>query len=127
MNLQNFYAALVTAPSDADETSFAYFAITPVVYRGAGGFHCARRSSRLASTSSRLALHVQSDHVAIAQQSDRAAARGFRRNVADHQTVRRAAETAIGDQRDRFTDSWPTRAPVTASISRMPGPPLGPS
>ena len=31
LEIEIFYPALVTAPSDADETSFAYLAITPVV------------------------------------------------------------------------------------------------
>ena len=45
----------VTAPVDADDTSRAYFANTPVVYRGAGAVQVASRSvisSSLNSTSS---------------------------------------------------------------------------
>ena len=33
----------VTAPSEAEETIRAYFAITPLVYLGFGGFHFASR------------------------------------------------------------------------------------
>src|ERR1035438_7039066 len=46
---------VVIAPCDADETSDAYFANTPLGYRGCGAFHCAMRcwsTSSLTSTSS---------------------------------------------------------------------------
>ncbi len=42
---------------------------------------------------------VDHDAVAFVQQRDRPAARGFRRDVADHEAVGGAAEAAIGDQR----------------------------
>jgi hypothetical protein len=46
-----------------------------------------------------LALFGVDDHgVAFAQQRNRAAARRFRRNVANHEAVGRAGETAVGDQ-----------------------------
>src|SRR5207244_13311950 len=50
------YFQPVTAPVDADDTSFAYFASTPVTYRGAGAFHVfarSRISSSLMPTSRR--------------------------------------------------------------------------
>src|SRR3954454_20699503 len=43
---------LVTAPTDADETSFAYFAITPVAYLGAGAVHVFMRSASSAALTS---------------------------------------------------------------------------
>ena len=43
---------------------------------------------------------IDGHHVAFAQLRDRAAVRGFRRHVADHETVGGAAETAVGDQGD---------------------------
>ena len=45
----------VIAPCDADDTSAAYFANTPLGYRGCGAFHCvirSRKTSSLISTSS---------------------------------------------------------------------------
>ena len=37
-------SAVVIAPRDAELTSFAYFANTPVLYLGSGAFHFARRA-----------------------------------------------------------------------------------
>src|ERR1700758_5393664 len=51
------------------------------------------------------ALGVDEDAGAVAQQADRAAARRLRRDVADHETVRRAAETAVGNERDFAAES----------------------
>ena len=67
------------------------------------------------------------DDVAVADRGDGAAARRLRRDVADHEAVGRAGEAAVGDQRDVRRGPAPTIAPVTPSISRMPGPPRGPS
>src|SRR6267378_459647 len=60
---------------------------------------------------------VDGDHVTVAQQADRPADRGLRPDMADAEPVRGAREASVGDQRDLFVDS----------ISRMPGPPFGPS
>ena len=50
------------------------------------------------------------------------------RDVADHQAVRAAGEAAVGDQADALAQPLARSAPpVTDSISRMPGPPTGPS
>src|ERR1700682_615914 len=49
-----FCIGRVIAPSDAEETIAAYFAITPLVYRGVGARQAARRDSRSAATSRRL-------------------------------------------------------------------------
>ena len=51
----------------------------------------------------------------------------FGRDVAGHEAVRGAGEAAVGEQRDVSPSPSPTIAAVTASISRMPGPPAGPS
>ena len=68
-------------------------------------------ASRLASSSSEIsrfsvaALDVERDRVAVAHRRDRAAVRRLRRDVADHQAVRRAREAAVGDQRDLLADA----------------------
>ena len=52
---------------------------------------------------------------------------GFRRHVAGHEAARRAREAAVGDAaRPTRRGPRPRCAPVTASISRMPGPPRRP-
>src|SRR6202041_1149214 len=50
-------------------------------------------------------FYVESNNVAIAQQRDRSAVRRFRSDVADHQPVRRTAETSIRDQCDTSVNS----------------------
>src|SRR5262249_22328308 len=120
----------VTAPSEEDETSSAYLAITPFVKRGAGSFQVARRrciSSLLISTlSSRLGISktIVSPSCTAAI-GPRCAASGatwpaIKPCVAPENlpSVRSATESP---------SPCPTSAAVTASISRMPGPPLGPS
>ena len=57
------------------------------------------------SRSSAAALDVEDDRVAVAHGRDRAAARRLRRDVADHQAVRRAREAAVGDQRDLVAEA----------------------
>ena len=44
-------------------------------------------------------VDVDDDRVAVAHERDRPAAERLRRDVADHQPVRRAGEAAVGDQR----------------------------
>ena len=65
-----------------------------------------RRTSSLISTSRTRLLDVEADHVAIAHGRNRAAQRGFGRDVAGHQSVRRAAEAAVGQQRNRCSQSF---------------------
>lgn len=43
LKMKESYRGRVMAPCDADATSAAYFANTPVSYRGCGAFHCAIR------------------------------------------------------------------------------------
>ena len=82
----------------------------------------ARRASRSASVSI-TRRRVDDDAIAVAQQRNRPAARGFGRDVADHKAVRGAAEPAIGDQRHVVTKAAAHDRRGHASISRMPGPP----
>ena len=49
--------------------------------------------------------------------SDGAAHLGFRRDMPHHQAVSSPAESPVRDQADFFTQPWPTRAAVMASIS----------
>ena len=53
----------------------------------------------------RLAIDVDRDLVAFPDDRDRAAERGFRRDVADHQAVRAAAEAAVGEQRHGLAEA----------------------
>ena len=101
--------AVVTAPSDAEPTRRAYFAITLLsVVARRGLFHAARRCGDLppeSLRSRRRLLDVDRDRVAVAHGRDRAAGKRFRRDVADHQSARRAAEAAVGDQRDGLAEA----------------------
>ena len=94
--------SLVTAPREADDTcartspSRRWDTSTPV----AATSSCrARISSVVSSTESRRAGTSISIDVALAHGRDRPAARSFRSDVAGHQSVRRAGETAVGEQR----------------------------
>jgi hypothetical protein len=78
-----------------------------------------RRSASAIESTVRASTSMTS--VAIAISCDRAAARRFRRHMADHEAMRGAAEAAVGDQRDSPPRPRPIRAAVTASISGMPG------
>ena len=80
-----------------------YFAKTPLSYLGAGAFHFDSRSRTTSGATSRSMmpfLDVDVDDVAFFDGGDRAAADSFRRNVADHEAARGAAEPAIGEQCD---------------------------
>ena len=73
-------------------------------------------------------LGIDDDLVAIAQQTDRSADRSLRPDMADAEAARRTGEAAVGDQRDVLALVPGRRsALVVDSISRMPGPPFGPS
>src|SRR3954466_13944676 len=118
------------APLAAEPTSLAYLASTPRVYRGAGGAQPSRRAASSSSSTSR-----------------------SRGRAAGSSRIRSPSRTnAIGPPSVASGAMWPMQgpvvppekrpsvssrtslpspapliAPVTASISRMPGPPLGPS
>ena len=49
--------------------------------------------------------NVEDDDVAIGDRSDRAAVRGFGRNVADHEAVCGAGKTAVGEQSDGIAEA----------------------
>ena len=71
---------------------------------------------------------VEGDGVAFVDGGDGAAEVGFGSDVAGHQAARGSGEAAVGEQGDGFGElGMPLMAAVTASISRMPGPPRGPS
>src|SRR5579875_3312852 len=71
-------------------------------------------------------VHVKNHHIAITQSGDGAAQSRFRGHVSHHQAAGRATEPPIRKATDSPSPS-PTSAPVTPSISRIPGPPRGPS
>ena len=70
---------------------------------------------------------VERDDVAIAQESDGTSSGGFGSDVADHQAVRRAAEAAVGDERDFFVNALTDQSAGDGEHFAHPGPPLGPS
>ena len=70
-------------------------------------------------------LGIDVNAVARLNGRNRAAGRGFRRDVANTEAARAAGEAAVGDQ--CATDTGATMAAVGESISCMPGPPRGPS
>ena len=100
LGVETVVSGCVVAPSEAEPTSSAYLASAPRLTFGAGGCQPARRAARSASVAISRRARVDDDAVAFVQQRDRAAARGFRRDVADHEAVGGAAEAAVGDQRD---------------------------
>ena len=122
----------MTAPTLLLETSFAYLASTPLLYRGGGRLQAARRRRHLVFGHLELEQpppRVDGDRVALVDQRDQAASHcRFGGDVADHHAVGAAREAAVGD---RDPTESPRPAPMMAevgdSISRMPGPPFGPS
>ena len=93
------------------------------------GGDAARRSPRRRASTSRRRLSTSmvivspSWTAAIGPPRD-----GLGGDVAGHEAVGGAREAPVGEQRDRPRPApRPTIAAVTASISRMPGPPAGPS
>ena len=99
----------VTAPSEAEETVFAYLAITPVAYAGSRRTRRrrpARRSPRRRARPRACApLDVDRDLVAVAQRGDRAALDRLGGDVADHQPAGGAGEAAVGEQRDLLAEA----------------------
>src|SRR5579884_4002295 len=57
---------------------------------------------------------VENDHIAVVQSCDWPAYRRFRRDMADHQAVRGAAETAIGEQGHRLPQPFAHDGPCHA-------------
>ena len=120
------------APSLALETELAYLAKTPRVKRGGGGWKLARRCGDLfvGDVEGEGACgDVEGDGVAFVDGGDRSAELGFGGYVAGHEAAGGSGEAAVGEQGDCVAESsgMPLMAAVTASISRMPGPPRGPS
>ena len=97
----------VTAPSAADDTSFAYFAKTPSLYRAGFGVHLRQpcRDFFRWQRDAQLALRqIERDDVAVAHDRNRPAVRRFRRDVTRHEPARRAREPAVGQQRHRIAE-----------------------
>src|SRR5579864_2463608 len=120
----------VTAPREAEETSSAYLAITPVLKRGAGAFQEERR--RWISASVRLTLRVRFGMSNAMVSPSASAAMGP--PVAASGATWPAMKPCVAPEKRPSVSSAtespkpaPTSAAVTCSISRMPGPPLGPS
>jgi len=119
----------VTAPRSAPVTNRAYLASTPwcsgartpSTHRRAGPAPPHRPRGRCG------AVHVDDDAVPISHEGDGAAVDRLGGDVADAETRGPPAEPAVGDERAVPPRPTPFMAPVTASISRMPGPPFGPS
>ncbi len=83
-------------------------AITPLVKRGEGAFHVERRFwiSALEISTFKFALgNIEDDGVAVLYCSDGTATRGFGSDVASHETVRCAGESAVGEQRDGIAEA----------------------
>ena len=96
------------APSDAEDTERAYFAITPFSYLGGGGLPLGDAALDLVLGQVQLEAavgDVELDRVAVAHRRDRAAVRRLGRDVPGHQAVRRAGEAAVGEQRDRVAQA----------------------
>src|SRR5262249_13718863 len=120
----------VTAPVDADDTRRAYFAKTPFAYRGAGRDQAASR--RCTSSSVSATDSVRRSMSIVTTSPSRSAAMGPPRAASGDTwpTIRPRVAPEKRPSVMSATDSLrptPTSAAVTASISRMPGPPLGPS
>ena len=70
---------------------------------------------------------VEADEIAVAHRGDGSTGHRFRCDVPGHQAVRRAREASVRQTSATESPSpAPTIAPVTPSISRMPGPPFDP-
>ena len=121
-----------TAPSAAEDTVLAYLAITPrLIARRRRLVQPWRRAASSAAgndrpASRRAATSISID-VAVAHGGNRSADRGLGGDVAD-QKPRVAPEKrpSVSSATDSPSPA-PTIAAVTPSISRMPGPPFGPS
>src|SRR5262249_25454557 len=111
---------LVTAPSDADETSEAYLAITPRVKRGGGGVKPPRRAARSASTSS---LRAAMSKITRSPSRTKAIGPPSAASGATCPAMRPCVAPLKRPSVISATESpspRPTSAAVTASISRIP-------
>ncbi len=70
---------------------------------------------------------IEPDPVAVTHERDGAAVDGLGRNMPDAQAGGAAGESPVGEQQDILAETCALDAPVIASISRIPGPPFGPS
>ena len=70
---------------------------------------------------------INVDDIALLDQADGAAGSGFGADVADGRAAGCAGEAAVGDEGHVLSSFIPASAEVGFSISRIPGPPLGPS
>src|SRR6266550_6599751 len=89
----------VTAPSEADETSAAYFAKTPVEYRGGGGLQRASRASSSCSASSTAKVRASTSMT----------------------TMSPSCRAAIGPPRTASGETCPTMRPCVAPEKRQIG------
>ena len=115
----------VTAPSEAELTSAAYLASTPVVTRGAMRAHSRARQVGVDVDAAR--ADVDAHAVAVAQRAigpPRAASGAMWPTMKPCVAPLKRPSVISATSLPR---PWPTSAAVTASISRMPGPPAGPS
>ena len=100
---------VVTAPSDAEETSAAYLARTPPVYRGDGRTQSLAPARQLAIVDDEVQatrVDVDDDLVAFCDERDRSAKGRLGCHVPDHQAMGAAAESAVGDERDVATEAF---------------------
>ena len=98
-------AHAVIAPCAADDTSRAYFPITPEVARCGGAGSCASRSASSVADTSTLSVRAVRSKVMTSPSRtarDRPAPRRFRRDVTGHQPAGRPGEAAVGDERHRI-------------------------
>ena len=120
----------VTAPSEADETRAAYLAITPVANRGSGSCHPVSRACSSSEGRSTLKVLFSMSKVTVSPSFRAAMGPRWAASGATWPAIRPRVAPEKRPSVRRATVSprpWPTRAAVTPSISRMPGPPFGPS
>ena len=120
--------ALRTAPSEADPRAIAREDAGVVRQRRQPPSREALRNRVVAQLErERLRVEVDADHVAVAHDRDRAAARRLGRDVAHHQTSHRSGEAAVRDERDGLAEPGADDGGGDAQHLRIPGPPAGPS
>src|SRR6266852_4586805 len=123
-------APSVVAPRLLLETSRAYFARTPERYRGSGGRHRARRSRSASSETCNCRRRLFASMVIVSFSSTSAIVPPAAASGATWPTTIPCVPPEKRPSVINPTASpspAPTSADVGASISRMPGPPFGPS
>src|SRR5262245_43180179 len=121
---------VVTAPSLAELTNRAYLYMTPDSYRTGGGVHAASRAAIVSAGRSTLIDRAPASSEMTSP--SRMAAMGPP-EAASGATCPTMRPRVAPENRPSVTSAtespspMPTSAAVTASISRMPGPPRGPS